>query len=84
MADTWSFEIMTNRGNHVDRVDGFDLREYRDAVARLIRLMMRARAKARPRSINQREYERWGLSDIATDPMSLERLLLAWIPTGGN
>ena len=68
---------MTNRAEHVDPFDGFDLREYRNAVAKFVRLMIRARAKVQPRSIKQSEHERWSLQDITTDAMSLERLLLA-------
>jgi len=63
--------------NHTDPFDDFDLREYRDAVAKFVRLMIRARVKAQRQAISQGDRERWGLGNIASDPTSLERLLLA-------
>lgn len=68
---------MSGASDHVDPFDDFDLREYRHAVATFVRLMIRARAKAQPRFLRRSECERWGLADITSDPMSLERLLLA-------
>ena len=45
---------MVNREEYIDPFDGFDLREYRDAAAKLVRLMIRARAKVQPTFIEQR------------------------------
>lgn len=68
-------EAMTNESNSVDPVDGFDLGDYRYAVAKYVKLLIRARATAEPDFLSHEQYQRWKLSNIAADAYSIERLL---------
>lgn len=54
----------------------FDAGLFRHAVARYIRLLIRARWKANPNFLSQQDLARWDLADIATDRGSAGRLLL--------
>jgi hypothetical protein len=67
---------MNNVLPQTDPIDGYDLGEYRYAVARLVKLMIRARAKSDLRFLTDKQYEQWGLANIKVDGDSLELLLI--------
>ena len=66
---------MSEFGSNVDPVDGFDLTQYRNAVLKYVKLMIRARTKEEPDFLDGAQYDRWKLSDIADDTYSIEALL---------
>ena len=66
---------MTSDKNSIDPIDGYDLRQYRNAVAKYLKLMIRARAKSEPNFLTPVEYSRWHLSKIAADQQTAEELL---------
>lgn len=62
--------------------DGYDLGDYRYAVAKVIKLLIRARAKAEPDFLSGTEYVAWRLSDIHDDRTDAQTLLkLAQVAT---
>ena len=68
-------QVMGDKNSFIDPVEGFDLRQYQNAVAKYVKLMIRVRAKHEPKFLSRTQYERWHLSDIAADPHSVEALL---------
>jgi hypothetical protein len=60
-----------------DPLDGYDLGEYRYATAKLVKLLIRARAKVEADFLNANDYKRWGLANIQDDRDSPETLVQA-------
>jgi len=76
MAEDRIIPTMASPQNLIDPVDGYDLREYRDAAATFVRLMIRARAKEDPKFLDGGGLAAWRLQNITAGSESLERLLM--------
>ena len=66
---------MNHKAPQKDPFFGYDLGEYRYAAAKLVKLLIRARAKVEPDFLTDNEYRRWGLANIQDDPDTLETLV---------
>src|SRR6478672_9064376 len=53
----------------------FDLGDFRYAVARYVKLLIRARWKCEPGFLSDEELQTWGLGEIAEDRLAGWRLL---------
>jgi hypothetical protein len=56
-------------------VPNFDLAEFRFAVARFVKLLIRSRWRCEPGFLSPADLSAWGLSDISTDRLSAAALL---------